>query len=435
MAVVKRIELSDGMRTIIRAFQPEELNEDNFDAFYYDKTMDIRMGYKGDSPMDNLFDDCTTPLAKNAHLLSGHRGCGKSTELFALKRRLEEAGHPVCIIYCQSEMNMDLADCWDIMLLISEGLCLIADEKGIGLPDDLVGDMFSYILQDVEASEEFTQATNINIGLVLSLIASIKSGLQMGDTQRITLKTKMERRGSDWRRYVDEISNIITDDMQGKQPILIFEDLDKIEPSNRALDIFRYNMLTKMKFPVIYTFPIAEVYNPRFAALKGLYKTHKLPMIKVRNIDKTENEVGIGVIRKIIDKRADLRFFDDRALDLLITQTGGVLRHLFECILTACRITIRIENTKIEADEAKRALEGLTSDLMTRIPMTDNRMLINIYEDTNYKKQLEETSSVLQHMHGLVVLEYQNGERWHDLHPLVADFLKKRGAIGGSRSD
>jgi len=423
----KRIELSDGLRATIKTFQPEPLDEDNFDVFYNANTMVIRTGNEHITPLGDIFDDCTTPLNRNAHLLSGHRGCGKSTELYSLKLRLEKEGHPVCMIDCQSEMNLNLADCWDIMLFITEGLCRIADKYDIELDDGLVSDIYNYILQDIEISSEFTDSRDINVGLTLSLIASIKGGLQMGDTQRTTLKTKMEKRGADWKRYVNEISDVITDAMKGHQPILIFEDMDKIQPFHRALDIFMYDTLAKMPFPIIYTFPIAEIYSSKFAALKGLYKTHVLPMIKVHNADKSEHTAGIAVIEEIVGKRADLGFFDKKALRLLVEQTGGALRHLFECILTACRIAIRRGSEKIEIDDAKRALERLTSELTRSISITDNEILANIYTNINHRKQLEDTTIVLEHMHSLVVLEYQNGDRWHDLHPLVVAFLKDRG--------
>ena len=31
-------------------------------------------------------------------------------------------------------------------------------------------------------------------------------------------------------------------------------------------------------------------------------------------------------------------------------------------------------------------------------------------------------------MEGLIVLEY-NGDRWHDLHPLIEDYLRKHGEL------
>ena len=429
----KKVELSDGLSAMIRAFQLEPLDDEAIYAeFYHNNTMSIRMGYEGDSPVDNLFDDCTTPLGINAHLFSGHRGCGKSTELFDLKRRLENGGHPVCMIRCESEMNLNLADCWDVMLFISEGLYRIIKEYGLPVNDAPLLDLFDYIRQDVEVTDEITNAKNFNMGIALNLFASIKGGLQMGDTQRTTIREKMERRGSEWKRYVDEISARITDEMNGKQPILIFEDFDKIIPSERALDIFRYDTLGKMPFPIIYTFPIDQTYNFRFNSIKGLYKVHVLPMIKVSNMDRSRNDEGIRVIREIIGKRADLQLFEPKALEILIEKTGGVLRHLFECIITASRIANRRDGEKIGVEDVNRATSSLASMLSRFISMADNHVLANIYNEIKYRAQIESSISVLGYMHGLVVLEYQNGERWHDLHPLIADFLRKRGELGGN---
>jgi len=429
--IKRKVELADGLDNIIKVFQPKALDEEDFDAFYYADTMAIRTGSELISPLDDLFEDCKLSFSTNAHLLSGHRGCGKSAELMKLKRRFEESGHPVCRIDCLSEMNLNKAGCWDIILFISEGLCRIADEKKIDLPDDLVEGMFNYILQDVETTEEFTSAKNINIGLTLSLIASIKAGLQMGDTQRETIKMKMQKRGSDWKRYIDEIYAFITDAMEGNQPILIFEDLDKLPTTSpdAAIEIFSYDMLAKMPFPVIYTFPISEMYSTKVSTLGGLYKHCVLPMIKVRDVNKVEDTEGIKAIREIVGKRADLGFFGDKALHSLITQTGGVLRHLFECIQFACRIALRRGSSTIELCDAEMAIERLASKFTTPISMNDNAALARIYSNIDYRKQIEETPTMLRYLEGLLVLEYQNGTTWRDLHPYVEAFLLNRGIV------
>ncbi|MDR0307617.1 MAG: hypothetical protein LBI42_12385 [Chitinispirillales bacterium] len=55
-------------------------------------------------------------------------------------------------------------------------------------------------------------------------------------------------------------------------------------------------------------------------------------------------------------------------------------------------------------------------------------MLKNIYEGSKYKCVIEDKEMLLDMMQGLIVLEY-NGERWHDLHPLIEDFLKEQGEL------
>jgi hypothetical protein len=41
---------------------------------------------------------------------------------------------------------------------------------------------------------------------------------------------------------------------------------------------------------------------------------------------------------------------------------------------------------------------------------------------------IEDKPMLLEMMQGLIVLEY-NGDRWHDLHPLIEDFLKEQGEL------
>ena len=57
----------------------------------------------------------------------------------------------------------------------------------------------------------------------------------------------------------------------GKHPILIFEDLDKLNPEDAWKVFYNYAaVLSGMDFPVIYTFPIALSYDSRFSAMESV---------------------------------------------------------------------------------------------------------------------------------------------------------------------
>jgi len=423
------IERAENLSAMLNAFSPQHLNEINLPRFFYDNTMPIRMGHDHKSPLNALFEDCSMLYGSNAHLLSGHGGCGKSTELINLKRRFEEDGQPVGIIQSELEMNMHFANCWDIMLHITDGLCNIASKNNIELPKATLRAVYDYINKDKEVIDTTYEEASFGIGVVLNLFASIKSSLQFGEETRTIIREKMERRASDWLRYVAEIADTISNSMNGKRPILIFEGLEKIQPYERAFEIFQYDTLAKMPFPIIYTFPISLTYDPKFAPLESFYKVRFLPMIKVSNSDKGENKKGIDVIRKIVELRADLRLFDKDVLEELIRSTGGVLRHLFECIIDASRTARWRGAEKIEKQDAKLALSDLSIKLSRRISMADYDVLKKIYRDSGFRKQIEDKDSLLKLMQALVVLEYQNNERWHDLHPLIAEYMKRQGVF------
>jgi len=103
---------------MLRSFRVEPLEESQLEDFFCSDTMAIRMGDKWKSPFRDLQEACATPSVANAHLLLGHRGCGKSTEIVNLKRQFEESGQPAYIIDCHMELDLFQANCWDIMLLI-----------------------------------------------------------------------------------------------------------------------------------------------------------------------------------------------------------------------------------------------------------------------------------------------------------------------------
>jgi energy-coupling factor transporter ATP-binding protein EcfA2 len=235
---MQEIEKAENLDAILNAFRLEPLNEHELAKFYYGNTMAIRTGDEYTSPLDDLFDFCTTTLNGNAHLLLGHRGCGKSTELYNLELRLKEAGQPVCIIDFMTETNPFLANCWDIMLMITEGLCRIAYEKDLDIKPEVFNKVFDYLNEEREkvTESDISNAINVSGGIevktptilkgLLAVFASVKSDLKASTVTRSAIKNKMERRASEWIAYIKEIADRITNELSGKQPIIIFENLD-----------------------------------------------------------------------------------------------------------------------------------------------------------------------------------------------------------------
>jgi DNA replicative helicase MCM subunit Mcm2 (Cdc46/Mcm family) len=117
--------------------------------------------------------------------------------------------------------------------------------------------------------------------------------------------------------------------------------------------------------------------------------------------------------------------FDDEALRKAIIKTGGSLRDLFGIIRTASRRAARRKSKIIEGEDVDRALIELKSSLTRRIERKNYKFLAEIYYKS--KATIEDTEMLLEMMQANVVLEY-NGTRWHNVHPLVADFLEE---IGG----
>jgi Cdc6-like AAA superfamily ATPase len=426
---------ANSIQDFLRAFNPEPLTENELPDFYCDGTIEFRTGDKSDSPIDDIIDACQTPLGKNSYLLLGHRGCGKSTELNRMALQLEDKGHYVKIIDCKQELDLPNLIHTDLLTLMGEALVEIANQIDCSLDKKLVKQLYEFWDErESEINSETLKEIGAAAGLevkspgilsgLLNVFAGVKAGLKYNQTQREIHRQKIKNRSSEWIQLLQQVSIMITKKLDGKQPILIFEELDKAD-QKIAWDIFEMysNTLTEVSFPVIYTFPIELYYSPKFKALEGYFEYRCFPMIKQEQVDGTPFEKGTEIIKKIVAKRAKLDLFEEGTLELMIKKTGGSLRDLFNVIRSSTQTAKRNDSTKISMSDTERALSKLKSDLTRRIERKNYDFLADIYRGN--REKIENKEMLLEMLKAGVVLEY-NGERWHSLHPLIAEFLEEQ---------
>ena len=427
------MEKATKINDIIPVFNKLPLNkEEDLKQFYCD-TIEVRMGENRPSPIDDLFDACKTTEGKNAHLLMGHRGCGKSTELNNLKFRFEKEGLPVTIIDCNLDTNLFTVNHFDILYLIFLSLLNIAEKNNIALHSKWIVETLLYFKSDISdvkiegrrVNDVIEAGTTIPdlLKKLIPFFMGIKTDLQLNTSSSTEVRTKIERETGKCLSFINELKDKIFFKLK-KNPIIIFEDLDKLIPESRAIDIFSYYVLGQMSFPVIYTFPISLSYTERFADLEGVYNLLTLPMIRVKN--KEDDSIcasGINAIKEIIGKRAEISLFKEEALQELILKTGGLIRDLFSCIVSAakCAIHRSVSADKIEQKDVEIALTDLKSMMTRRLETKNYKPLLKIHKS---KSEIEDRAAMLRFFQAHFVLEY-NGERWCDVHPLILDFINK----------
>ena len=423
------------INSIIKNFATYPLKGDALDektGFYVD-TIEARTGNPFKSPIDNIFRDCTLEYVNFIHLLLGHRGCGKSTEINKLEVRLKEAGFAVRKIDCQTEANLATLKVEDILIFISNALLDICEEKNIDIdPSDV--EKLKYYFDTIE--KIITRKTGktasggvgggINLNLQVFKLTAEAKGQIMGSSDEITtVRRNLINYFDEWNVCIDNIIEKIREKDDQKYPIIIFENFDKIRETERAIDMFTKGYLDNIRTPVIYTFPISLSYSEKFGTIEQYVSSHVFPMIEVNKKTGEKNEAGYEAIKKIIAKRASLDFFEEDAVNLLIEKTGGCLRDIFKMTVQALRYTDRQSKERVGVKEVGWALEDERSLITRRITMKDYPALNEIYKT---KAEIEDKSTMLRLLEAHVVLEY-NGERWHDLHPLIYDFLKENNRI------
>lgn len=423
---------------VINAFSPEPLKPEQMNEFYCADTMEYRMNDKYVSPIEDIFDVCQESGNYNAFLLLGHKGCGKSTELNRLSANLGAKGYKVKTITCSIDLDLVNIVYSDLFILMGEALLEIAKECDCEIKDDILSkiEKFWYdgtesiTLTDIEEASleaEISANTPSFLDKILKVFAKIKADLKYNEETRKEYRRKISVRSSEWINLLKIVSEAIVSKTDGKQPIIIFEDLDKLNPED-AWNVF-YNyaaILSGMPFPVIYTFPIGLSYDVRFSAMESYFITKTLPMIKIETIEGETYDNGIKIIQKIVGKRADLDLFDTGVLEQLIKYTGGSLRDLFHAINASAKRAERRSSETISLEDAERALGELKTSLTRRIEQKDYEFLINICRGN--KELIEDKEMLLKMLQASVVLEY-NGKRWHNVHPLVVRFFREQGLI------
>jgi GTPase SAR1 family protein len=197
------------------------------------------------SQIEKLKEECMFYPNNKSHLLLGHRGCGKSTELNKLIDELERKNYPIYKINCIEEIDIYNIDKNDILFLLADSLIKVAKKINIDIPNSLskkIDDFF----KDIEIITEKTSEKEINAGTgiesstgnfltkLFKLGISVKGDIKYGSSKRTIIRNKLQNHTREWLDNITELKDIIYHKSR-KLPILIFEDIDKIPNPERLV--------------------------------------------------------------------------------------------------------------------------------------------------------------------------------------------------------
>ena len=231
---------------IERMFAAEPLETEEELRELYVKTMDVRTGDPYKSPIASIEALCKQPRTRNAMLLLGHRGCGKSTELNKMKQRLEADGRQVIMILCDEQLSLQSKPRFsDLLILMGEALYQLATKLEVPVSKDTlekIDNFWTPVLRVEETlkEEEISASAKAKLGLkvfVANLLAKLKSDVKTNDSVRETSEQLIKNRYADWQTILESLSIAITDKI-GKQPVVIFEGLDHLENLEEARELF-----------------------------------------------------------------------------------------------------------------------------------------------------------------------------------------------------
>jgi len=387
-----------------------------------------------------------------AQLFTGHRGCGKSTELFRLQKRLEDAGYAV--IYFGADDAIDVEDViyTDVLVAIAQQVYGGLHKLGVKLDDELLDDVFKWFAEIVyekantrefqaELAAEFSVGTPKLLLPLAQLLAKITGQLRTGVESRQQIRSRLDPQIA---HLIERINLLIlrgvgTLRKQGKQGLVIIVDnLDRIpfrrlgdgRSNHDALYIEHGEALRSLRCHLVYTVPIASVYSASVSRLTSTFPDRRvLPMIKTHTPGNQPWPDGLAILRQILAERIDLdTMFEEPALATLCVESGGHPRILMTLVRYACEYAASRFPKPIDANAVERAISRFTSEYSRSVPEAYFPKLAKVFR----AKKCDNDDAYRDMLHNLIVLEYMNGlEPWHDVHPSVQRLAKFRSALSG----
>lgn len=388
-------------------------------------------------------------------LLSGHIGCGKSSELARLQRSLTEAQPPrACYFPILIDVSEYLDDfdvsATDILLaIVTELADTLRSNLNVELKDNYftkrLNEIKQFFLSDVEIKEG-----ELALGFAKAKVQRLKKDPTARQKVRAILEPKMSTMLEEINLVFDEARLAVKKHKPGpaNQPcsdlVIILDNLERIRKisdveeglaSQRELFLERYTQLTGMRAHFIYTVPLRLVRSSDGPQLEQRYgPMFVLPMIKViaRGTRQPYNP-GVESMRAILQKRlGDLALdqaFTAEALDFLLAYSGGHVRNLMIFVQNACTYTTSLPIPLGAVQKAIRQTVNTYSsgipehhwEKIARLDLSSDQRIPN--GDGDHLKMLENLS-ILEYVNGGDADPFAEAEPWYAVNPIVRELRK-----------
>lgn len=359
-------------------------------------------------------------------LFSGHMGSGKSTELNKLMD-LDEIKSRFFIVSYSIGEELDPLNLSYIDVLISVGAKIFqrAFEDEIKLDDSTLQYLQNWQNKTKEVTAIDTTTFQGSIAAKINFyFLKLLGKIQREHERRVKIREVVEPQISD---LIDAI-NFIIDGVNletEKEIIVCIDDLDK--PGYPvAYDLF-YNRgipLTQPRCKIIYTIPIDLKCSNEFKRICQIFgENFSLPNVKLTE-RKTGKpfEPGYDKMKEYVDKRISLNLIQEDALREAIRCSGGVLREMTRIMQNACNSAVSRGYEKVEYDMVELATNKIRNEYRLFLEEKHYALLREFHKT----RKLESADKFKDLLYNLSLLEYQDGENWCDVHPIVLPLIKEK---------
>jgi energy-coupling factor transporter ATP-binding protein EcfA2 len=368
-------------------------------------------------------------------LFTGHRGCGKSTELHRIEAKCKD-DYLTVFLDVQEETDINDLEYIDIYLTVIRQVEYALRQIDIRFDARLlqsVENWFKEITKETEESVGLSIETEAEASLsgevpfLAKLLFKLKGQIKNGTSQKTVVREKLIREVTRMKADINLLLGDGLKKLRKKFPhykgfLVIVDNLDRcpIEVSHKLF--FDYAaQLQELHCTIIYTVPISILYSPR--GLNGTFgDPHIVPMVNIYQLDRSKypleyNPHGLKAVSTIIEKRVDINdiFASGNELLEIVKASGGHVRQLMQLMQRACLTAQGRTHSKIQIDDVDYAIKQLQFSFERSTPKKYFAELANIATT----KEIQDDEIGQQMLFSTAVLEYNGSDRWNYPNPLL----------------
>jgi hypothetical protein len=376
------------------------------------------------NPIAELIDALMAPFYRPPKFFfSGHRGCGKSTELLHLMANpgIQRKYWPVNFSIREEADIIDM-DFRDILLAIGSRMFRDYRKCGGRLPDQLLKELNGWrgkVEEEVKTIHSGRAGFELGANLD-AFFAGTGLKMKLEPATRAELRQVFEK---DITGLITVINNIATAiySKEHRIPLVLIDDLDKpnLEEA-RAIFHDRREIMMQPNCAIIYTVSSALFYTKEFEAIRD--QAIFLPNIKLHPFAQPDvrDRDGFQTLRRFVYVRMNPDLIDNQALEEAISYSGGVFREMARIMRTAIGRARRRKSPKVEIIDVEWAATEIRNEYRRILDEGDIEILKRVHK----LNRLEYDERLRPLLQLLAILEYRNGENWCDIHPVLRRLIE-----------
>jgi hypothetical protein len=378
------------------------------------------------------------PSDDDKTLFTGYRGSGKTTELARLGEALRET-HFVVPVNVEDQLNLGDVNYADLLVVLGLQVFQEAQASGVCLDPKMLDDLRFWYAEHVLEEDERRKLKSEVGGELNAVVAKVNVKLATDVPVREYVRREAQDNLSELFQRLNALLEHLAE-RSGKRTMVIVDGLDKMYDLKQVHDLFCQgaNALIEPRCRIVYTVPLSLYHTNDFEQVRmSFHRCRALPNVKTHERDGAPCAEGRAALRRVLDRRTMPGLLTPEAADLLVDSSGGLLKELISLAREAALRARRLQGERgpVQVGDVEYAATQLRNTYRAMLTEEQYRELWKRHRDRRFVN----SPVARELMYNLSLLEYNGGDAWWGVNPIVHRLLDERAdeleeASGGKKT-